>query len=109
MPLEHLTIVVAKSARLEGLHENLRSVWKLTPENYLDLKAATDTPERRDNLLDRSASQLTTRLQIGRDDLGGEAHALHRAPRAHGRQTASRLYVLLSARTRHRAPCLKGH
>ena len=48
--LDDLTTVVAKSARLEGLHENVRSVWKLTPESYLDLKAATDTPERRDNL-----------------------------------------------------------
>jgi cyclic-di-AMP phosphodiesterase PgpH len=48
--LEDLTAAVAKSARLEDLHENVRSAWKLTAESYLDLKAATDTPERRDNL-----------------------------------------------------------
>ena len=48
--LDDLTIVITKSARLEDLHDNVRSVWKLTPESYLDLKAATDSPERRDNL-----------------------------------------------------------
>ena len=48
--LEDLTAAVAKSARLEDLHENVRSAWKLTAESYLDFKAATDTPERRDNL-----------------------------------------------------------
>jgi putative nucleotidyltransferase with HDIG domain len=48
--LEDLTAAVAKSARLEDLHENVRSAWKLTAENYLDIKSATDTPERRDNL-----------------------------------------------------------
>ena len=48
--LDDLATAVAKSARFEDLHDNLRAVWKLTPESYLDLKAATDTPERRDNL-----------------------------------------------------------
>jgi putative nucleotidyltransferase with HDIG domain len=48
--LDDLTTAVAKSRRFEDLHGNIRSAWKLKPENYLDLKAATDTPERRDNL-----------------------------------------------------------
>ena len=63
--LDDLTIVVAKSARLEGLHENVRSVWKLTPESYLDLKAATDTPERRDNLHAQITSAFTQMLRDG--------------------------------------------
>jgi putative nucleotidyltransferase with HDIG domain len=48
--LDDLITAVAKSGRIEDLRENLRATWKLSPENYLDLKAATDTPERRDNL-----------------------------------------------------------
>ena len=48
--LDDLTTAVAKSARFEDLRENVRAAWKLKPESYLDLKAATDTPERRDNL-----------------------------------------------------------
>jgi putative nucleotidyltransferase with HDIG domain len=63
--LDDLTIVVAKSARLEGLHENVRSVWKLTRENYLDLKAATDTPERRDNLHAQITGAFTPMLRDG--------------------------------------------
>jgi putative nucleotidyltransferase with HDIG domain len=58
--LEDLTAAVAKSARLEDLHENLRSAWKLTSESYLDLKAATDTPERRDNLRVQIAAAFTS-------------------------------------------------
>src|SRR5271168_3510361 len=34
--LDDLATLIAKSTRLEGLHENVRSVWKLTPESYLD-------------------------------------------------------------------------
>jgi putative nucleotidyltransferase with HDIG domain len=48
--LDDLTTAVARSARFEDLRENLRTAWKLKPESYLDLKAATDTPERRDTL-----------------------------------------------------------
>ena len=63
--LDDLTVVVAKSARLEALHENVRSVWKLTPESYLDLKAATDTPERRDNLHAQITGAFTPLLRDG--------------------------------------------
>ncbi len=48
--LDDLITAVAQSTRFDDLRENVRSTWKLTPEAYLDLKAATDTPERRDNL-----------------------------------------------------------
>jgi putative nucleotidyltransferase with HDIG domain len=48
--LQDLTVAVAKSTSFEALPENMRSYWKLRPEVYLDVKAATDTPERRDNL-----------------------------------------------------------
>jgi putative nucleotidyltransferase with HDIG domain len=63
--LDDLTVVIAKSARLEDLHENVRSVWKLTPESYLDLKAATDTPERRDNLHAQITGAFTPMLRDG--------------------------------------------
>jgi putative nucleotidyltransferase with HDIG domain len=48
--VEDMTTAIAKSSRLEDVREDLRTSWKLKPESYLDLKAATDTPERRDNL-----------------------------------------------------------
>ncbi|WP_165224323.1 HD family phosphohydrolase [Aquisphaera insulae] len=48
--LDDLTVTIAKSARIEDLPEVVRSSWKLRPEAYLDIKAATDTPQRRDNL-----------------------------------------------------------
>ena len=63
--LDDLTTVVAKSARLEALHENVRSAWKLTPESYLDLKAATDTPERRDNMHAQIAGAFAPLLRDG--------------------------------------------
>ena len=63
--LDDLATVVAKSARLEELHENVRSAWKLTPESYLDLKAATDTPERRDNLHAQIAGAFAPLLRDG--------------------------------------------
>ena len=44
--LDDLTAAVARSERFEDLRENVRASWKLKPESYLDLKAATDTPER---------------------------------------------------------------
>src|SRR5262249_13425083 len=48
--LDDLTTAIAKSARLDDLREDLKAVWRLTSESYLDVKAATDTRERRDNL-----------------------------------------------------------
>ena len=42
-----------------------RSAWKLTSETYLDLKAATDTPERRDNLHAQIAAAFSPLLRDG--------------------------------------------
>lgn len=63
--LDDLATVIAKSPRLEALHESVRSAWKLTPESYLDLKAATDTPERRDNLHAQIAGAFAPLLRDG--------------------------------------------
>jgi putative nucleotidyltransferase with HDIG domain len=63
--LEDLTAVVAKSARFEDLRENTRAAWKLTPESYLDVKMATDTPERRDNLRVQLAAAFGPLLRDG--------------------------------------------
>jgi putative nucleotidyltransferase with HDIG domain len=48
--LDDLTVTIAKATRLEDLPEPVRETWKLKPETFLDIKAATDTPVRRDNL-----------------------------------------------------------
>ena len=48
--LEDLTSTIAKTRLFEDLPESLRVSWKLEPKSFLDLKAATDTPERRDSL-----------------------------------------------------------
>jgi cyclic-di-AMP phosphodiesterase PgpH len=48
--LDDLTVAVSKASDFEALPENLRASWKLTPETFDELKAATDTPERRDSL-----------------------------------------------------------
>src|SRR3954471_14167605 len=48
--LDDLTVTVAKSARFEDIRDNVRAAWRLRPESYLDLKAGTDTPQRRDTL-----------------------------------------------------------
>jgi putative nucleotidyltransferase with HDIG domain len=48
--LDDLTVTIAKSNRFEDVPESGRTAWKLKPETYLDIKAATDTQQRRDNL-----------------------------------------------------------
>ncbi len=63
--LEDLTAAIAKSSRFEGLREDLRDSWRLKPESYLDLKAATDTPERRDNLHVQIASAFEGLIRDG--------------------------------------------
>jgi len=62
---EDLTTAIAKSSRLEDLRENLRTAWRLKPESYLDLKAATDTPERRDNLHVQIAAAFSGLIRDG--------------------------------------------
>ena len=56
-------MAVARSSRFEDLPETVRTAWKLKPESYLDLKAATDTPERRDNLHAKLAQAFEPLLQ----------------------------------------------
>jgi len=89
--LEDLTTAVAKSNRLEDVREDLRTFWRLTPENYLDLKAATDTPERRDNLRVQIASALGGLIRDGILGIGALP----------SREGSSRL---LSIRTRDEPP-----
>lgn len=48
--LDDLVVAISKSASFQELPESLRSSWKLDAEAYEELKAATDTPERRDAL-----------------------------------------------------------
>ncbi len=63
--LDDLTALVAKSTRLEGLHENVRAAWKLTSKTYLDLKAAADTRDRRDRLHAQIAAAFSPLLRDG--------------------------------------------
>jgi putative nucleotidyltransferase with HDIG domain len=70
--LDDLATMVARSARFEDLHDNVRSAWKLTAENYLILKGATDTPERRDKLhaqITRAFAPLLRDGVLGADTL----------------------------------------
>lgn len=63
--LDDLTAAVAKTQRFEELDPSLATTWKLTPEAYLDVKAATDTPERRDNLHSQIAKAFQPLLESG--------------------------------------------
>lgn len=48
--LDDLVTTIAKSRSIIELPQHLRDTWKLTPEVFDELKAATDTPERLDSL-----------------------------------------------------------
>jgi putative nucleotidyltransferase with HDIG domain len=48
--LDDLVVAIAASTNIIGLPENLRASWKINSESFDELKAATDTPERRDTL-----------------------------------------------------------
>jgi putative nucleotidyltransferase with HDIG domain len=48
--VDDLCTTIAKTKRFEDLRPDLQAVWRLTPESFLDLKAATDTTERQDTL-----------------------------------------------------------
>jgi putative nucleotidyltransferase with HDIG domain len=63
--LDDLTVTIAKSQRFEELPATLVSTWKLKPETYLDIKAATDTPQRRDNLHVQIAKAFEPLLDAG--------------------------------------------
>jgi putative nucleotidyltransferase with HDIG domain len=63
--LDDLTTAVAKSTRFEDLHENIRTAWKLTPENYLPLKAALGAPEARDKMHAQIAAAFAPFIRDG--------------------------------------------
>src|SRR4029077_16538903 len=70
--LDDLTVTVAKSSAFEALPENLRDYWRLTPEAFDELKAATDTPERRHELHSQIAKAFEPLLRaavLGYDPL----------------------------------------
>jgi putative nucleotidyltransferase with HDIG domain len=69
--LDDLTVTIARSSRFEDLPETVRTAWKLRPESYLDIKAATDTPQRRANLHAQLQRAFVPLLQDG--VLGPEA------------------------------------
>jgi len=69
--LDDLTVTIARSSRFEDVPETVRTAWKLRPESYLDIKAATDTPQRRDNLHAQLRKAFVPLLQDG--VLGPEA------------------------------------
>jgi putative nucleotidyltransferase with HDIG domain len=48
--LVELTVAVAQASRLDALPESLRVKWKVDQPTFDELKAATDTPARRDAL-----------------------------------------------------------
>ena len=63
--LDDLTVTIAKSQRFEDVDPTLISTWHLKPEAYLDIKAATDTPQRRDNLHVQIAKAFAPLLEAG--------------------------------------------
>ncbi len=63
--LDDLTVAVAKVPRLDALPEALRATWKLNAETFEELKAATDTPERRDALHRQIAQAFAPLLRTG--------------------------------------------
>jgi putative nucleotidyltransferase with HDIG domain len=63
--LDDLTVAIAKSPRLDALPEALRTTWELTAETFDELKAATDTPERRDALHRQIAQAFAPLLRTG--------------------------------------------
>ncbi|AMV36714.1 7TM receptor with intracellular HD hydrolase [Planctomyces sp. SH-PL62] len=63
--LDDLTVTIAKSQRFEDVDPILISTWKLQPEAYLDIKSATDTPQRRDNLHVQLAKAFEPLLDAG--------------------------------------------
>ncbi len=63
--LDDLTVTVAKSQRYEDVDPTVVSTWRLKPEAYLDIKAATDTPQRRDNLHVQIAKAFEPLLEAG--------------------------------------------
>jgi putative nucleotidyltransferase with HDIG domain len=89
--LDDLTVTIAKSAKFEDVAEPVRNSWKLKPEAFLDIKAATDTPQRRDNLhsqITRAFAPLIENGVLGPDALprneeSSRTLAIHTAGQPH--------------------------
>ena len=71
--LDDLTVTIAKTKRFEEVPETVRTSWKLKPESYLDIKAATDTPQRRDNLHAQLSKAVRAAAGQWRSGPGGTA------------------------------------
>jgi len=70
--LDDLLVAIAKAPTLESLPENLRTSWRLRNETFEELKAATDTPERRDALhlkIEKAFAPLVRDGMLGYDTL----------------------------------------
>ncbi len=63
--LDDLTVTIAKASRFEDIPENVRAAWGLLPESFLELKSATDTPERRDTLQAQIAEAFQPLIRDG--------------------------------------------
>jgi putative nucleotidyltransferase with HDIG domain len=63
--LDDLVSAIAKAPRLEALPESVRATWALTATVFEDLKAATDTPERRDDLHRQIAQAFAPLIRDG--------------------------------------------
>src|SRR5579883_114536 len=63
--LDDLTVTVARSPRFEDIKDSIRAAWQLRPEGFLDLKTATDTPERRETLHAQIAAAFRSLIRDG--------------------------------------------
>ncbi len=63
--LDDLTVTIAKAARFEDVPETVRAAWKLRPEVFVEIKSATDTPERRDTLHAQIAAAFQPLIRDG--------------------------------------------
>ncbi|MBV8233355.1 MAG: HDIG domain-containing protein [Planctomycetaceae bacterium] len=63
--LDDLTVAIAKAPRLDALPASLRTTWNLTPEAFDAIKAAGDTPERRDALHRQLAQAFAPLIRDG--------------------------------------------
>ncbi len=63
--LDDLTVAIAKAPQLDALPKHLRKTWSLTAETFDEIKAATDTPERRDTLHRQLAQAFVPLIRDG--------------------------------------------
>ncbi len=63
--LDDLTATIAKTARFEEIRDNVRATWGLRADVFVELKAATDTPERRDTLQAQVAAAFQPLIRDG--------------------------------------------